>query len=461
MTDDPNRKKLLTATFPKRFALGGTSIDAVDESPEFHDPYSELNLFLSQKIKQEMRHCSNSKKWSVKLQDELIHKIAPEFEKRFPRYRLGISALKKTWEKVSYYSTQIQDQKEALTQDGKLNIPFLIKENLRSFTKAKNTCQLHPYHYAHQLALKMSECIAIVDGSRPKVDQLTQAIWSIHRHLISELNPEQLKSPYDEYDKLDKLIVKKILEITAKQPRISQVDLVFNLRSAIRRLSELLKGFTNEEIQKLSLALLLEKSGASSQEPTLEKLSFPLAQLIEAEIASALMDRPQKLPSEIAQTVAQNFEQMRDLKIEDEILESKIQTWAQQGDLLCRWIRLGTDGALFKLLTQKWKRGETSLESVVSEVANEYVGEYPVLVPYSKVVVERVWTLLKYHWYTQYPQSDASTFDRFLSWHAALLRQQSPELNPEELIASLKLLCQSMLPLVPFDADRAYVAITC
>ena len=60
----------------------------------------------------------------------------------------------------------------------------------------------------------MSECIAVVDGIRPKLDQLTRTIWSLQRHLIPKLSPEHFKSPYDENEKVDKLIVKAILEIT-------------------------------------------------------------------------------------------------------------------------------------------------------------------------------------------------------------------------------------------------------
>ena len=59
-------------------------LSPIDESPEFYDPYSDLNLFLSQKIKQELQHCGSSKKWSLKIQEELISKIAPEFQKKFP-----------------------------------------------------------------------------------------------------------------------------------------------------------------------------------------------------------------------------------------------------------------------------------------------------------------------------------------------------------------------------------------
>src|SRR5580700_4949783 len=107
---------------------------AVDESPEFYDPYSDLNLFLSQKIKTEMQHCGSSKKWSLKVQEELLLKVAPDFHNKFPQYRLGVSALKKTWEKIAHFSQQIQHQKEALNADGKLNIHFFIKENLKNYT---------------------------------------------------------------------------------------------------------------------------------------------------------------------------------------------------------------------------------------------------------------------------------------------------------------------------------------
>src|SRR3972149_10258635 len=56
------------------------SQSSFEETSDFHDPYSDLNLFLSQKIKQEMQHCGSTKKWSHKIEDELIQKITPEFQ---------------------------------------------------------------------------------------------------------------------------------------------------------------------------------------------------------------------------------------------------------------------------------------------------------------------------------------------------------------------------------------------
>jgi len=243
-------------------------LSSVDESPEFYDPYSDLNLFLSQKIKQEMQHCGSSKKWSLKLQEDLIFRIAPDFQKKFPQYRLGVSALKKAWEKITYYSQQIQHQKEAITQDGKLNIHFFIKENLKNYITLKGPIHLHPSHFAHQLAMKMSECIATIDGIRPELEQLTKMIWSIQRHLLAG-EVEQYKSPYDEYDKIDSLIVRSILEITAKDPQIGYNELEHKVKNVLLSLHELPSFSSLDHMQCNIAALLAEKLYASSPLHTL------------------------------------------------------------------------------------------------------------------------------------------------------------------------------------------------
>ena len=206
-----------------------------------------------------MQHCGSTKKWSHKIEDELIQKITPEFQKRFPHYRLGVAALKKIWEKVSYYAQQIQGQKEAITQDGKLNINFFIKENLKQYSQVRSTSQIHPYHYAHQLAMKMSECIATVDGERPKLDFLTKTIWSVQRHLLNDYDPEKCKSPYDEYDKVDKLIVKTILEITAKEPHIGLNELEYKVKESLHSLHELPNFTSLDNLTGSVCALLAEK----------------------------------------------------------------------------------------------------------------------------------------------------------------------------------------------------------
>lgn len=239
------------------------SSGSLDDLFEFHDPFSELNMFLAQKIKQEMKHFSNCQKWSIKLQEELVARITPEFQEKFPRYRLGITALKKTWEKLNYYIQQIQHvHQEALNQDGKLNLGYLIKENLKTAKHFKQVCQTHPYQFAHQIALKMGECIATVDGTRPPLDQLTRLIWSVHRHLIPELPTESRKSLYDECDQLDKIIVKAIIDISEKEPEIDHKELKEQIKESLECFQDLSAAIPTEKLT-LGIAMLLSEKLSS------------------------------------------------------------------------------------------------------------------------------------------------------------------------------------------------------
>ena len=194
----------------------------IDEAEDFYDPFSDLNLFLSKKIKKEIQETGSSEKWSGKIEANLLAKILPEFKQKFPKYRLGTSALKKVWEKVAYYYEKIQGQKGALKENGTLNLKFMIRENLKNNISPYH---LPPYTMAQQIATKLSECIASLEGEKPELDHLTKVIWSVQKHLIKDLSAIQAKNPYEEYDKLDKLIVKSELEITAKGENLDPLSL--------------------------------------------------------------------------------------------------------------------------------------------------------------------------------------------------------------------------------------------
>jgi hypothetical protein len=187
----------------------------IDETEEFHDPFSDLSLFLAKKIKQEISRSSSLKKWSRNIQTDLLKSILPDFNKKFPKYRLGGNALKKTWDKVLYYVQFIQKQKESLTADGKLNITYLIQQNLKNLLQNPNSSDLHPYTTAHNLAVKISECVATIDGERANLESLTKTIWAVQRHMIPK---QQTPSPFDRYDQIDKFIVRFQLEEIAKKP---------------------------------------------------------------------------------------------------------------------------------------------------------------------------------------------------------------------------------------------------
>jgi hypothetical protein len=230
----------------------------IDETEDFHDPFSDLSLFLSKKIKNEVEKHGSSKQWSNKIQTDLLAGILPEFKIKFPKYRLGTSAIRKVWEKVSYYYGKVHTHKEAVHSNGKLNIEFMIKENLRGYP-ARSSSNLPHYNTAHQLAVKISECIATLDGTRPRLDHLTKVIWAAQKHLLTDLSAQKAKYSNEDYDTFDKFIVKTLLETTAKFPIISQKELRECLRKKLYAFKTLKSQSSPETLYQNLASLLAHK----------------------------------------------------------------------------------------------------------------------------------------------------------------------------------------------------------
>ena len=231
----------------------------IDEVDEFHDPYSELSLFLSKRIKKEVEKNGDTKKWSQKIQEDLLTNILPEFKKTFPKYRLGASALKKVWDKVSYFYSRVKQQSGAIQENGKLNVEFLIRENLKQQKYKKAPLHLPPYNSAQQLALKMSECIATLDCIRPNLDHLTRLIWVVQKHLIQDLSPMQAKSPYEEYGIFDKLIVKGQLEYLAKHPHSEPSKTMRSVKRYAEKVKSTKTLIENNSLQSIISYVLAKK----------------------------------------------------------------------------------------------------------------------------------------------------------------------------------------------------------
>ncbi len=372
---------------------------SIDESPELHDPYSDLNIFLAQKVKEEITAGGVEKKWSVHTQEKLIEKISPEFKRRFPYYRLGVAALKKIWEKVAYFAAVFENQKEALTEEGKVNIRFLIRENLKQLLGSKKNFLFHPYLLAQQLALKITECIATYDGIRPVLKHITTLIWAAQRHLI----PPQQVSLHDDFDPWDKLILKCMLEALGKNPQLSQNDLQTQVRNALRTLQQL-----------------------------------PEELCLKEEISYLLIDNPDQSPSEAARTALQFLTKARSLTASADWveIEHKITLWTIQGALALRLVRI-EDSPLLQLLQDK--EG-----APLRDILQTYLRRYPHLKHLAPQIAARTRILSRYIWYTLRSTPSQSTVSRFFQWH--LNRLSGPD-----KIDQLEEICRQQLPLLPFD----------
>jgi hypothetical protein len=205
----------------------------VEEANDFHDPFSELSLFLSKRLKKEIVKDSQPKRWSQNIEKTLLAEVLPEFREHFPHYRLGISALKKTWEKIHYYLKHLEKH-YAYSQNGKLDISYLIRENLSVFFEKSLPSSHISFHFAHHITGKISECIAAIDGISIEKSKLTKVIWAMQKQLIPSF--DKANSPYELIDTLDKLLIRFQLEIISEHPLLSQEELQEKLSIKIKSL---------------------------------------------------------------------------------------------------------------------------------------------------------------------------------------------------------------------------------
>lgn len=285
-----------------------TYLFPIDESEEFLDPFSDLSLFLAKRVKREILKEKNPKKWSHKIQNLLLREILPDFSKKFPRYRLGNTALKKTWEKVGYYLKTIQQEQGALLANGKLNVDFIIKRNLGQLVASGTNHTFHPYNSAHSLAVKISECIATHDGIRPAIDELTKTIWAVQKHLILK-KPQDATPSSEKYDQLDKLIVRFQLEAIAKDPLLSKNQLSLTIEKKIENLKQLQR-IRNIEDLTASLSAIL----ANELYPTLR-----LHKSLSKESLDAILSFVEKQVAK-CQSIAPTFGQKERIQLTSRII---------------------------------------------------------------------------------------------------------------------------------------------
>lgn len=481
---------------------------AIDESPEFHDPYSDLNLYLSRKIKEEFRSCQGSKKWSLQVQESLLEKIGGEFHDKFPRYRLGVSALKKIWEKCLYYSHIFESQKEALTDEGTLNTHFLIRENLKQFLGTKKRFSFHPYLLAQQLALKIAECLVAYDGIRPILQHMTKIIWATEQHLIPPAQIPSHGNPYDEFDKWDKIIVKTMLEVSGKKPFLSQEELQKAVRESIRNLKELpqisydtlaasISALLAQKLysraafhlyiaanQKRALNFFLQNhlvlyrswSGTYTELVLRLKALYSLACQKDRDLP---LLSPHDLEIIIWKTVAEDQKLLEILpqaifeRIEDEIgyifidnphqnFRTAVDTTVQffktvkELSLSTNWVEIEHKITLWTLqgdLVYRLLKIEDSTllrhlyENREISIAESYLREYPFLAHFADLLEIRIKILKRYIWYVFDSKPIESTVHRFLKWH----------LERGATLTQIEEICKKQLPLLPFD--RSIIAL--
>ena len=429
----------------------------------FQDPYSDVSLFLSKKIK---LLGSSDTEWSHQLQDELLQKITPEFVKKFPDHRLGASTLKKTWEKVAHLSKLLHQQNEALTSGGKLNLHFLIRENLK--TVASGT--FHPFLLAQQLALKIGEALATYEGTKPEIEHLTEIIWTALHHIVAPVHLPTTRTKKN-IDVKDRLLTKWMVDILTLQPAISYHDLSkslheklhlfqtlkldltplynelsMNWSTALLPHTQLLQNESSTTIQNLrkwiqskldscSLVEIKNEALASKKSVSLNDLEIlfwnvfrelssplvraPVYEELEQEAKFHLIHHPQEhWKSAINHAIhyMQKAHEISKLTTKAE-WSKRIENWALQGELVLRTLDLPKTPLLHYVYAMHAKNRSLSDPALTAQLREQYLYRYrsPLLEP---SFVHKVADLTrKYGWYHIASTPKDVTIQRWSEFH--------------------------------------------
>ncbi|MCP5491737.1 MAG: hypothetical protein H7A40_01670 [Chlamydiales bacterium] len=197
---------------------------------ELDDTFSDVQLFLSQKISKLLRDNKSCEPWSYQLQSLLISSIKSEFQKRFPNRHLSGPVIQKVYEKVSYFYELIEQHQRLLTPNGTLDLDAIIRYHLkRSDRKPRSAMQV-----AMHIAFKVSEWIAIIEGRRCSLEHLQKRIWAAYKNIC---NPSANLQPC-EIDEMDRWIIKHQISILSCEEIISERQLRNELYQTFNRLKD-------------------------------------------------------------------------------------------------------------------------------------------------------------------------------------------------------------------------------
>ncbi len=251
---------------------------SVHELEEFHDPFSDISLFLSKRIKAEITTHGSSREWSAQIEQDLLRKILPEFKARFPRHRLGLFALKKAFEKVAYFYEKLYGNQAI---KGELDLNQLIRENLCQYLEAGAYPCIKSL--AEQIAINVSECVATLEGKKTPIANLMAQIYATLKALLPKV---AVQNPFHEYDARDALIVKHQIETIAEHPEITYCQLQAVVEQKLSLLHELPAPHKNAKLETLIACKLGQKWTHTLKTKLCEKELAILGQLVEEEYAA-------------------------------------------------------------------------------------------------------------------------------------------------------------------------------
>ncbi|PCI78145.1 hypothetical protein COB21_01370 [Candidatus Aerophobetes bacterium] len=192
------------------------------------DETKDPKAVLKKVIEKELEKGIPIKSWSKKVENDLIANVIVSFEKYFPKQSLCKTTLKNLFSKIkSSMDTKIDNEPFSLQS--------FLKNNLQITLPAKNTKE--PYTLSFDLAEKLKTRWNEEKIAQLSIHELSAPIWSIQKHLLSDIKLNNLRAPFEVYGYEDQLILESIVSLLIDNPLIENSDLVNSVESIIKKVN--------------------------------------------------------------------------------------------------------------------------------------------------------------------------------------------------------------------------------
>ena len=257
------------------------------------------------------------------------------------------------------------------------------------------------------------------------------------------------------YDFIDQEI-SYLKEEKVKDPLQKLLDTMVDLFAAAEKLPKLDPSLFNE------LEVVIWKV-ISEESECLAKLPGYIRRIIFEELASVHIEQAHLPFRKIVQATLHSLKSYRHLDLSQ--LDSKLEIWSHQNDMIASNIHFDDNTPLLKLIRveyanmKKNNKEPFNINKFIDNVANSHLVDFPELSSWINQLKMRITILFKYYWYNQLKGEKETSFDRFIHYQYNLMTTQHEKQFPELLLPEMEMSFKEKIPLFPFAQEHCRMLI--
>ena len=204
---------------------------------------------LKKVIEKELGKKVPIKNWSTQIENDLIAGVVASFEQHFPKHPLCKTTLRGLFSRLKEGLVKSEQKPFSLDQFLSTHLHLVIPQEY----------QQQPFTLSLALAEQLKQAWPDQDIAKLSTKELSAPIWSVQKHLLSDIKKRELRAPFEVWDYTDELVIDYLLSFLIANPLISHNDLVCKVEAEIKQTRLLLTLNENKQIRELLYSLYAQE----------------------------------------------------------------------------------------------------------------------------------------------------------------------------------------------------------